>query len=679
MTIAGTDGAVLASALSLDGSVLYIGGEFNQVGRPTGCFVPVQRGDGAIPEFATLNGAVDGALPDGSGGWYIVGSFNAIGATSQTLGHVLADGSLHPTFGRAVSMRASAIAISGSSIILAGVEVSGPQVSQGVVAAYDLATGTTRKWAVHANSGVRQLVALGNTVYAGGFFSRMGSESRQLLAALDAGTGAVLPWNPSPDFNGSTATINCLAATASAVLVGGLFVTIGGATRTSVAALDPSTGVATSWDVALDPTRAPPVYTIVPDGPVIYVGGAFATASGRHHEGVVAVDAVSGNDLAWEPGLSGEFGLPARTVCVAVDADTVYVSGAFKLPGSSEFSATAAIRKIDATARPWLSASLTATIRTMQADGSMVFVGGDFSLLAGAVRHHIAAIDTATGQVLAWNPDAPATDFNVQSGVVRQLCVTASAVYAAGSFTRIGGFDRGGIAALDPVTGAATAWNPQITGAVSTLAASGSRLFVAGLTSVDGQSRGGLAAFDLQTGALLPWGPSVLGGAQLIATESTVYLDSIAFDAITGAQLPWRPDVQSTAGFGGVSDIALHDGVVYMIGGFDRVNGATRAGLAAVDATTGALLPWAPGGLLYPRGVAAAGDFVYVAMNLGGGNPPALAVAKFSISRATLVPSNYVVEGYVTTMAIGGGKCYFAGSFNSSNGMPTPNVVVLPA
>ncbi len=679
MTIAGTDGNVLASALSADGSVLYIGGEFNQVGRPTGCFVPVQRSDGAIPERATLNGIVDAALPDGSGGWYIVGSFNAVGATSQTLGRVLADGSLHPSFGRTVSMRASALAISGSSIILAGVEVSGPQASQGVVAAYDLATGTTRKWAVHANSGVTRLVALGSTVYAGGFFSRMGTESRQLLAAMDAGSGAVLPWNPSPDSNGSTASIYCLAATASAVLVGGQFVTIGGARRMGVAALDPVTGLATNWDAALDPTRAPQVFTIVPDGPVIYVGGQFATASGRRHEGVLAADAVSGSDLAWEPGLSAEFGLPAKITALAVDADTIYVCGGFKLPGRSEFLATAAIRKTDATTRPWLAASLAANVRTMQVDGPLVLVGGDFSLLAGEKRNHIAAIDTATGQVLPWNPDAPATDFNVQSGVVRQLCATASAVYAAGSFSRIGGADRSGIAALDPVTGAATAWNPQSTGVVSTFAASSSRLFVAGLTSVDGQSRGGLAAFDLQTGALLPWAPSVLGGAQLIATETVVYLDSLAFDPVTGAQLPWRPVLQSASGIGGTTDIALHEGVVYMIGDFVRVNGATRGGLAAVDATTGAVLPWAPIGLLYPRAVAAAGDFVYVALDEGGGNPPALAVAKFSISRATLVPSDYVVEGYVSTMAIGGGKCFFAGAFKSSNGRPTPNLVVFDA
>lgn len=682
MTVAGADGAVLASALSPDGRTLYIGGEFTQVGRPTGCFVPVQRSDGAIPDRAILNGVVDAALPDGNGGWYIVGSFNGSGTTTQTLGHVLADGSLHPTFGRAVSLRASSIAISGTSIVIGGIEVSGPLASTGVIAAYDLATASVLKWAVHANSGVTRLAALGGAVYAAGYFTSVDSTPRERLAAVDVGSGALLPWNPNPQKGGSSATISCLAASSSAVLVGGQFLTIGGAARKSVAALDPITGAATNWDAALDLTQGTlDIFAIVPDGVVTYIGGQFTTASGRPHEGLVAVDASTGIDLTWDPALSGASGVPATVTCLAVDADTVYVSGAFRVPGSSTFANTAALKKADAAARPWLGASLNSNIRTMQSDGTLVLVGGNFSLLAGEVRKHVAAIDTTTGQVLAWNPDAPATDPDVQSGVVRHLCATASAVYAAGSFTRIGGLDRSGIAALDPLSGSATAWNPQTAGAVSALAASSSRLFVAGPTTIDGQSRAGLAAFDLQTGALLPWAPGVGAASRLIATDTTVYTNvggGVAFDAATATQLSWSPDAQTAIG-PGIVDMALHDGVIYLVGGFDRVGGSTRFGLAAVDAIAGALLPWAPTALIAPRAVAASGDSVYVALNAGGGNPPALAVAKLSISQAALVSSDYVVEGFVSTMAISSAVCFFAGTFNSANGLPTPNVAAFVA
>jgi len=676
-TIDGTDGAVLATALSPDGKTLYIGGEFTQVGRPTGCFVSVERSNGAVLPRPTINGVVDAALPDGSGGWYIVGLFNPSDAGIQTLGHVLPDGSLHPLFGRAVSFRASAIAISGATLFVGGSEVSGPFAGAGVVAALDLATALLVKWVVHANTGVTRLVTLGSTVYAGGFFNVMGNVPREKLAALDAVSGAVLPWNPDPQISGNIASISALAVHASFVVAGGSFQTIGGAARNCVAVLDPISGAATAWDAAFALTSGVlAVYAIASDGAVIYVGGEFMTASGRQHEGLVALDAATGADLPWDAGLTGTFNIPATVTCIAIDGDTVYASGSFRPAGSNVFVRAVALQKADATRRPWLEASLNADIRTMQVGGAQVFVGGSFSLLAGQPRNHIAAIDTGTGQVTSWNPDAPATTLNVQSGVVRHLCVTASVIYAAGSFTRIGGADRSGIAALDPTSGASTAWNPQVTGGVSAMAASSSRLFVAGPSAIDGQSRAGLVAFDLQTGALLPWAPAAAPISRLVATDATVYTNAgngVAFDATTAAQLPWNPNAQVTVGPLGIVDMALHGGVVYLVGGFDRVGGVTRFGLAAVTASTGALLPWEPISLIAARAIAISGDSIYVGLNAGGGNPPAKAVIKLSISQATMV-SGDVVEGFVSCIVLNGATRYYAGAFSSASGSPTPNI-----
>jgi hypothetical protein len=63
-----------------------------------------------------------------------------------------------------------------------------------------------------------------------------------------------------------------------------------------------------------------------------------------------------------------------------------------------------------------------------------------------------------------------------------------------------------------------------------------------------------------------------------------------------------------------------------------------------------------------------------VALNAGGGNPPAQAVAKLSISQAASVSSHYVLEGFVSTMALSDTVRYFAGTFGSANGLPAPNV-----
>ncbi|HEY6511371.1 MAG TPA: hypothetical protein VI032_05300 [Burkholderiaceae bacterium] len=576
-----------------------------------------------------------------------------------------------------MSFRVSAIAINNATLFLGGIEVSGSLSGAGVIAAFDVATAMDVKWSVHANAGVTHLAMLGDTLYAAGHFLNMDGQPRQRLAALDLVSGTVLPWDPNPQHGASTATILALTTRASAVLVGGLFLTIGGEPRQSVAALHPVSGAASAWDAGL--STGSEVYSVVSGGSVVYVGGRFSTASGR--QGVLALDSTTGGELPWNPALSGDANVLAMVTSIAVDTDTVYIAGAFKAPGIAAFACTAAFNKSNAVRRPWIEASLRSSVKTMVVGGAHVVVGGDFSLLAGRPRNHIAAIDTATGRVTAWNPDAPPTNSNVQSGVVHHLCVAGPAVFAAGSFERIGGADRSGLAALDPASGAATSWNPQITGTVSALAANTTRLYVAGLTAVDGQSREGLAAFVLTTGALLPWAPSGAGAdvRRLIATATTVFVaagSGLAFDASTGAQLPWNPNVQTSQPGFNITDMALHDNVVYLIGGFDRVGGVTRAGLAAVTASAGALLQWAPIGLVAPRTIAVLGDFVYVALLQGGGDPPAKAVIKLSVSQAALVQADYVVEGFVSTITLSQTTRYFGGAFTSDVArQAAPNMV----
>src|SRR5690606_25380341 len=103
-----------------------------------------------------------------------------------------------------------------------------------------------------------------------------------------------------------------------------------------------------------------------------------------------------------------------------------------------------------------------------------------------------------------WNPDA--------DGRIETLVVHGSTVYAGGQFNTIGGQPRGDLAALDAVTGVATAWNPAITGTnagVNVLQISGNTLYVGGFfTAAGGQSRRSLAAFNLTTGLVTGWNPS---------------------------------------------------------------------------------------------------------------------------------------------------------------------------
>ncbi|MBI2618691.1 MAG: fibronectin type III domain-containing protein, partial [Ignavibacteriales bacterium] len=108
----------------------------------------------------------------------------------------------------------------------------------------------------------------GSTVYAGGLFTSIGGQTRNRIAALDASTGLATSWNPNANSN-----VYALAVSGSTVYAGGAFTSVGGQTRNYIAALDASTGGATSWD----PNANGGVVELAFDlaNARVYAGGAF--------------------------------------------------------------------------------------------------------------------------------------------------------------------------------------------------------------------------------------------------------------------------------------------------------------------------------------------------------------------------------------------------------------------
>ncbi|WP_233496089.1 PKD domain-containing protein [Geodermatophilus sp. TF02-6] len=180
-----------------------------------------------------------------------------------------------------------------------------------------------------------------------------------------------------------------------------------------------------------------------------------------------------------------------------------------------------------------------------------------------------ARADTApaTGAPTTVSADALPT---VQiDGVVWSQVVVGNTVYAAGSFTRARPAGaapgtretvRNNLLAYDIRTGELlTSFAPDLNAQALAVAASpdGSRLYVGGdFTRADGQVRNRIAAYDTRTGALVAgFAPSVNGQVRALAAT---------------------------------------DGTVYLGGSLTAVGSVSRTRLAAVRASDGGLLPWAP-------------------------------------------------------------------------------------
>jgi hypothetical protein len=266
---------------------------------------------------------------------------------------------------------------------------------------------------------VYALAGSGSTIYAGGSFTNIGGQPRNRLAALDTSTGLATTWDPN-----ASNMVTALVASDSTIYAGGFFTTIGGLTRNHIAAWNIATGTLIAWDPNANDwvhalAVAPPISGV--SGGTVYVGGSFTSIGGQPRNRIAALDASTGTATAWDPNANNN----VNTLAIAPP-----------IPGIS---------------------------------GSTVYIGGGFTTInGGTTRNRIAALDASTGTATVWNPNA---DSNVDALAVAPPIsgVSGSTVYAGGVFDSIGGQTREGIAALDAGTGTATAWNPNAGYGVITL------------------------------------------------------------------------------------------------------------------------------------------------------------------------------------------------------------------
>ncbi len=284
-----------------------------------------------------------------------------------------------------------------------------------------------------------------------------------------------------------------------------------------------------------------------------------------------------------------------------------------------------------------------------------VFVGGEFDRVDGVAAKALVLLRVSDGSRVA-GFTLPPTD-----GVVDTLQLSGGQLYVGGTFTKLGGQLRGGLATLDPATGAVVAagagalasavtghhaWTPTSTKQVQApvgvdrLAVSpdGTRLVgIGNFKNVDAQPRDQVAMWDLTTtpATLLGWHPPRYDALCSTAYDSDVrdvgFSPDGSYFVIVGTggrkggslcdsagrfetgvvSLTVEPTWISTSGADSLLSVAITGTTVYL-GGHERwlnnPNGGDvpgpgavpRPGLGALDPATGVPLAWNPG--RNPRG-----------------------------------------------------------------------------
>ncbi|MGM1029615.1 MAG: PKD domain-containing protein [Actinomycetota bacterium] len=197
--------------------------------------------------------------------------------------------------------------------------------------------------------------------------------------------------------------------------------------------------------------------------------------------------------------------------------------------------------------------------------GNRVFAGGEFTQArpAGAAA---GVQQTARANLLAYNLQtgvlegsfAPQVNGRIMAATVSP---DGSTLYIGGSFTSVNGQSRFRLAAFNTSTGALTSWAPAANSTVYSIAATSAAVYVAGqYTAVNNTTRTGVAAISASNGTLRPFNPVHEGGylarAVVVSPDGTKVIAAGSFLTTNGQSSPGR-------------------------------------GMAALDATTGASLPWA--------------------------------------------------------------------------------------
>ena len=552
-----TGGSVRTLALSNDGALVYVGGDFSQVGgtlfrRLAG----LDAGTGArTTTFAvgTPNQPVTDIAVRSTGEVLIAGSFTTVGGTARVR---LAN--LNGTTGALGSVNVSVnntvndleLDDAGNVVYLAGTFGTVGGATRNRLAGVSLAgTGSVTALALTGITGNLSAVALDGDdgLYIGGAFQITPEKGNPgVVARVAIATSAVTPVVPyyetprslaRPAVGGTSGALT-LVRTGGSLLVAGDFSDYGTAARSGLAAYDLVTGALRS-DFNPAPDAQVNIVKASANAQSVFVGGEFLNIAGEAHNRIAKLDITTGDNV---PGFAATANSYVKDMAVRTDGSTVYVGGNFDSLNGVATSRLAAIDAASGATAAGFSMPLTEPtnditeggLRAMalSPDETRLMVIGNFRKIAGADRPLIAQIDvsTPTASVTDWRTDLydqPCArsgkvgfmrDVDIDPDGQRAYVVSAGHFYYPACDT-LNAFPMApGGTNLQPL------WSDKIGDTMEAVAADEDAVYISGHfryleTETKTEPRFQIAAVDPDTGDGINWVPDAGGFRGVLALE----------------------------------------------------------------------------------------------------------------------------------------------------------------
>ncbi|HEX6289423.1 MAG TPA: delta-60 repeat domain-containing protein [Herpetosiphonaceae bacterium] len=275
-------------------------------------------------------------------------------------------------------------------------------------------------------------------VLLGGDFWAINGTGRNGIARLNADGTLDTSFNPNP---GVDSYVYALALQPDGkVLLGGMFTSVGGTARNSIARLNTDGTLDTSFNPGSGVDSYVHALALQPDGKVL-LGGSFSSVGGTARTRIARLNADGSLDTSFNPGANST----VRTLALQPDGK-VLLGGDFTSVGGTARTRIARLNAdgtLDTSFNPGTGANSAVYALALQPDGK-VLLGGIFSIVGGTARTRIARLNANGSLDTSFDPGTGA------NGTVHALALQPDGkVLLGGAFWAINGTARSRIARLE--------------------------------------------------------------------------------------------------------------------------------------------------------------------------------------------------------------------------------------
>jgi hypothetical protein len=417
--------------------------------------------------------------------------------------------------------------------------------------------------------------------FVGGNFQKIGPKKAIRFGHIDS-TGNKSDLLNQSNVNG---VVKAMVNLGDTLLIGGQFNLVGNFVETSgVPVFSRTNSVSENF-----PTINGEVWSVIPDGTGgWYIGGNFSSVGGVTRNNAARIDG-NGNLLAWNPNING------HVYAMQIYNNKVYMGGSFSQLNSTVRSGLAAVDTASGAVSAWNPGSPSTVIRAIVVSNNTLFVAGAFLDMAAQTRKNIAAFSLPSESLTSFSATMTSTGASLYS-----LAVVGNKVFIGGLFTLVNGDPRNNIACLDAQTGSTVStWQANANGGVNSILYANNHIYIGGtFNNVKGLSRTYLAAVDTATGSVNTFSPSLNGAVQCMAlgiANSYLYVSGNFSNfyrcyLLTNHTLETWP-LKSTNYANAMSVVGAR---TFVGGTISSIGGETRTNLAAFSMRSGELLSWSP-------------------------------------------------------------------------------------